>query len=318
MRHTLKLSVILPTDNCDTIKPVIQRLRRQEMSDQIELVFITPAAETFEGAESLLAEFGSVKILKAQSLTPLSEARVLGLRAASGTFVFLGETHSYAQKGWAAALLAAAEAGPWVAVSPGIENANPKRLLSFVGYLADYARWGGVLSAGEIDEAPIYNALYRREELLAIGDKLAGLLSHGVGLKAEFAARGYRSYLEPSARLLHLNVEQTRACFYERYLAGVLIGSQRAGQWSKRHRLAYICGSFLIPIVLIKRMLPGIHKAAETQKLPWSTFPLLTLLTYTKAWGEVIGYAGLGRHHHEVAMDALEIRKVDFLAGKQR
>jgi hypothetical protein len=312
------LSVILPTDTIETIQPVLERLRRQHVADRIEIVLVTPAVESVASATAHDTSFAAVRIVEARSVSPLGAARAAGIRAATAPLVFIGETHSYPQPGWAEALLAAAASGPWSAVAPGVENANPKNVFSWAGFISDYARWGTALPAGEIAEAPIYNALYRRQVLLECGDELRDMLSHGDSLRRFLQARGHRVYFEPAARITHINIDQPFACIREKYLAGILIGAQRARHWPWWRRLAYAGGSAFIPLVLIRRMLPGMRQATRAQRRPTGTFPLIVLLTYAKALGELVGYVGLGSPAHEVAMDLYEIRKLDYLASKRR
>lgn len=312
------LSVILPTDTYETIRPVLERLRRQNVAGQLEVVLVTPAADALADVETEETAFAAVQVVGISSLSPLGEARAAGIRAASAPFVFLGETHSYPQAGWADALLAAAASGPWSAVAPGVENANPKRMWSWAGFLADYARWGTVMPAGEIPEAPIYNALYRRDVLLDLGPGLGDMLSHGDALRVAFRARGHRAYFEPAARIAHVNLDRPLDCIRERFLAGALIGAQRAHRWPWWRRLAYAAGSALIPVVLIKRMLPGVRRFARAQPLPTATFPTIVLLTYAKALGELVGYVGLGTRAQGLAMDHIEIHKLDYLASSRR
>ena len=313
-----ELSVILPTDTDETIRPVLERLRRQNVADRIEIVLVTPAADSLAKATAHDTGFAAVRIVGISSLSPLGVARAAGIRAAAAPLVFLGETHSYPQPGWAEALLRAAASGSWSAVAPGMENANPKSVFSAAGFLSDYARWGSALPAGEIAEAPIYNTLYRRQVLLECGEQLGEMLSHGDSLRRFLQENGHRAYFEPAARITHVNIDQPAACIRERFLAGALIGSQRARRWPWWRRLAYAGGSALIPIVLIQRMLPGVRHSSRTQQLPTGTFSMIVMLTYAKALGELVGYAGLGTPAHQTAMDLHEIRKLDYLAHKRR
>jgi len=313
-----ELSVILPTDTAETIRPVLERLRQQNVADRIEVVLVTPAADALAEATAHDTGFAAVRIVGISSLSPLGAARAAGIRAAAAPLVFLGETHSYPQPGWAEALLKAAAAEAWSAIAPGVENANPKNVFSVAGFLTDYARWGSALPAGEISEAPIYNTLYRRRVLLECGEQLGEMLSHGDSLRRFLQAGGHRAYFEPAARITHVNIDQPSTCVRERFLAGALIGSQRARRWPWWRRLAYGGGSALIPLVLIQRILPGVRHSSRTQHLPRGTFAVIVLLTYAKALGELVGYAGLGTPAHQTTMDLFEIRKLDYLARNRR
>ena len=64
------LSVILPTDTYATIRPVIDRLRRQTVHDQIEVVLVAPSAEAVRGLEAHSADFAGIRIVEAPSHGP--------------------------------------------------------------------------------------------------------------------------------------------------------------------------------------------------------------------------------------------------------
>lgn len=316
-RGVVRLSVVLPTDSPATIRQVLALLGRQSVAKDTEVVLVTTDPQALERDTAGDDRFAAVRVVGVASLSPLGRARAAGIRAASGEFVFLGETHSYPGPGWAEALLSTARSGPWDAVASGMDNANPATALSWAGFLADYARWSCELPAGEIGEAPIYNTLYRREVLLGVGESLGEMLSHGDSLRRELQGRGCRSFLQPSARLAHVNIDVLLPCVRERILAGILIGTQRAGRWPWWRRLAYAGGSVLIPAVLVGRMLPAARQVARVRSLPRGSMLLLLPLGCLKALGEMLGYLGLGRPVHAQAMDHLEVRKLDYVGSRK-
>ncbi len=308
------LSVILPTDSYATIQPVLERLRRQTIAPRIEVVLVGNRASL--ATAPMHQEFAHVRVVEVASPFSLGAARVTGTRAATAPFVFIGETHSYLYPDAAEKLIAAAKAEPWTAVSPGFENANPKSVSSWSCFLADYGRWSARLPRGEIVDAPIYNAVYRRDVLLELSGDLAQLLSHGDQLRLTLQARGCRAFFEPAARIGHVNLDRLSAALHEQFLAGVLIGEQRAARWPWWRRLVYIFGAGLIPFVLVRRVWPGIRRIARTERLPTMTFPLIVLLMFAKATGELVGYAGNGTAKHAAALERYEIHKVEYLASK--
>jgi hypothetical protein len=308
------LSIVLPTDSYRTIQPVLQHLRQQTIARQIEVVLIVPAAEIIAESSMPEEEFAAIRIVEVVSLSPLGSARARGVREASARFVFIGETHSFLHSNAAEKLVAAAVAGSWAAVSPGFENGNPKGVSSWSSFLADYGCWSACLPAGEIPDAPLYNALYRRAALLEMGDSLQYMLSHGDDLRLALHARGQRAYFEPAAQIDHMNLNRLGTSLHGQFLTGILIGSRRAARWSWSRRLLYIFGAPLIPFVLFRRMWPGIRRAARARRLPLVTLPSILLLMFAKAAGELVGYAGKATSTHEAAMDHYEIRKLEYLA----
>ncbi|MFZ9854349.1 MAG: glycosyltransferase [Limisphaerales bacterium] len=307
--------MVLPTDTAGTIGAVLDCLRAQPLAHQIEVVLVTPEGSRIQRVLEAPDEFAGIRVVEVPSLSPLGPARAAGIRAASAPLVFLGETHSYPQPGWLDSLLMAFLTGPWDVVACGMINANPGSLTSWAGFIADYGRWISSLPAGEISEAPLYNAVYRREALASLGDGLDGLLSHGDNLRIALQSRGRRAYLSPGTRLAHLNINRLPTAIWERVLAGILIGVQRSGRWPLWKRLAYATAWPLIALVLFRRILPGYGSACQGGGIPWGTLPLILGLQSARAFGEFLGYLGFGGTNHQAQMDELEIHKVAHCAG---
>lgn len=306
------LSVILPTDTFETIEPVLQKVRAQTIARQIELILVGPSSEALADAKMYGPEFAALRLLEVPSISPLGGPRAAGIRAATAPFVFVGETHSYLYPDAAEKLLALAQADRWDAVVPGFENANPKGVLSWSGFLATYGRWNTALPAGEIEEAPLYDTLYRREVLLGLGDRLELMLSGGDDLRRALEARRSCFYLEPTARISHSNIAQPAAWLHEFFLLGLLVGRRRARVWPWWRRLVYIAGAGLIPVVLLGRIWSKIRRLARTQPLPAGSFPFVVLAFAVRAAGEVVGYAGGGSDKDQTTMTNYEVRRIDY------
>jgi hypothetical protein len=304
------LSVVLATDDYETIRPVVERLRRQTVRNRIELVLVALSAGAVSEALALREEFAGIRIVE-DPVTDLAPARAAGIRAATAPSVFVGETHSYPHPGFAEALIAGLS-GPWSSVTPAFGNANPNGALSWAGFLSDYGRWVDGSPPGEIPEAPIYNAAFRREALLALGDRLAPALAHGDELPVTLRAAGHRAYFEPSARLDHLNVARLPHWVKERFVAGILIANHRSRRWPPGRRALYILGSPLIPLVLFRRVLPGAWATVRRRRLPLMTIPLIAFGMAVKAAGELAGYAGAPVEGAERVMHEYEVHKLSY------
>ncbi len=232
-----------------------------------------------------VAALAEVTVVEAP-LLPMAPARAAAVRAARAPIVVLGETHVFAEPEWAGRLLRAHE-GPWVAVVPGIGNANPASGLSWVGLLMDYGRFPQRGSSRQIPDASSYNAAYERAALLDLGDELESLLEPGSGLHAALRARGGRFLHEPAARIDHLNVSRLWPWLVERYLGGRLFGAARRRPWPRRRALVYAAGS---PLVAPLRLVRTLRLARSVEGLPRSFVPALALACVVSAVGEGIGY----------------------------
>ncbi len=309
----IQLSYILATDTYATIRPVVDRLRRQTIRLEMEVVIIAPSRSAVADVLAYQSEFALITLVE-DPVADLAQARAAGIRAASALTVFIGETHSYPHPSLAEKLLEAREQG-FACAAPGMGNANPASARSWAGFLSDYGCWSAALPGGEIDRFPIYNAAFCRAALLALGDRLVHALSHGDELPLRLKAAGHRTYFVPAARLDHVNVSPTRHWILERYCSGLLIAHRRAQRWPLGRRWFYALCSPAIPFVLLWRVLPGIRAAMSTEPVPAGTLPWVLVGFLIKGFGEFAGYLGWPAKRAAAEMEEYEVHKLAY-AGK--
>jgi hypothetical protein len=205
---------------------------------------------------------------------------------------------------------------PWASVVPGFGNANPVGALSWAIFLLDYGQWLHTLPPRETATSPTHNVAYKRQVLLDLGDGLERALTHGDQLTVLFRRERHRSYFEPAARIDHLNVARLGPWVRERFFSGILVAGRRAQRWSALRRLVYLCGSPLIPAVLLSRLRPALAMSLRRHGLPRGTIPAVIAGTIISTLGEVVGYAwGVGTST-EGGMVELELHKVRY-AGRR-
>ena len=308
------LSVVLATDEFSTIEPVVRRLRAQSVAGQLELVIVTPRPDAVRSEVADLGELAALLVVGVDGLVPLTAARAAGVRAATAPVVFVGETHTYPEKGWAEALIDA-HAGDWAAVVPGFGNANPSGALSWAAFLTDYGSWLSSLEAGEISRVPAYNTAYKRAALLEFGSRLDLLLTSSDELLVDLRAAGGRFVFQPSARIDHLNVARPSAWLLERYVGGLLTANSRMERWSRGRRLLYAAGSPLIPAVVLARVARGVTAARRAHGVPLAVYPALVLGAVVSAAGELVGYLGGPVEWAERRMTEYELHRLRYLGA---
>lgn len=306
-----RMSVVLVTDNYETIRLVVARLAEQTVQGQLELVIVGPSGRELRRDTSALGGFAGVRVVELDDIQPMARARAAGVRVTTAPVVFLGETHSFPHPGFAAALIGAHEK-PWDIVVPGISNANPDGALSWAAFLMDYGQWLEELPAGEIVSGPTWNTSYKRSVLVGLDGALDRALSSGDELSITLRARGCRAWFEPAARISHMNVGR-RGWVDERFLSGLLIGAHRRGLWSPAKRLAYICASPLIPVVILSRIARSVRVLARRGALPSGTVPALLLGAIVRTAGEVVGYIRGASSAEQTQMEKYELHKVDYV-----
>ena len=283
------LSVIVLADHYSTIRRLVEHLSRQTRALEIELVIGCPSAKALELPSELAALLACVKLVETP-LLPVGPARAAAVLAASAPVIVLGESHVFPAPDWAERLLQAHGDG-WETVAPGLRNANPESARSWTGFLMDYGTWIGELPQGEIAEPPWYNASWSRAALLRFGNELPRKLEPGARLIPLSGGSPSRCYHAANAKLAHLNVARPRGSWAEeRYLGGRLFGAQRSRGWPLLRRLAYVCGSPLVPLICFVRTRPALRLVRAAQKLPRWT--LLALAAGCVLWGigEATGY----------------------------
>jgi len=290
-RSTGRLTIVLPAERPETLRRLRDALRHQTVRDALEVVVVRWPGEWADWPRLDEDGFAAVQVIEVERGTTLPAGRAAGARAATTPLVFFAETHAYPSPGWAEAVLAASESGRWQVIASAFANANPDGAVSWAAFILDYGSYGDDVGAGEIDSAPIHKGTFRREDLLAFGDRLPAVLSAGDELSLGLRMRGRRAYFEPAARIAHLNAPTLRLWLRGRYLIGFLIGANRAERWSPLRRALYALLAPLIGPVLVWRAAPVARRIAQSHALPRGTFGAMVLGGFARAAGEAVAYA---------------------------
>ena len=310
------LTVILATDSVERVERVLGSITAQTIAARIEIVLVMTAKADEQKLERLTTGLHSKQVIMVSSIVPLAQARAKGVRVARSPFLFIAETHAYPDPELAERLIDALSS-EWSVAVPGFRNSNPNSGLSWAGFLSDYGAWSDTLERGEVDRSPSHDAAFRRDVLMAFGDRLDNALTFGDELYVTLRQRGQRCYFEANAGIQHVNIDKFPSFARERYLSGVLIGGYRRERWSWLRRIAYAGGSPLIPVVILSRIYKGVREVGRREKLPASTLPALFLGAVFKAAGEARGYLFGAPHSAEVGMTAFEVEKLAFNAGEK-
>jgi hypothetical protein len=287
-RRKPALSVIIVTpDSYDTIGDLLGALRAQTMRNALELVIVAPAASALSAGIADLDDFACWRIVELGILRTVAQAKTAGIWCATAPVVVLTEDHSLPDPAWAQALIDAHGQG-WSAVGPAMGNGNPQSLISWADFIIGYGPWFNPPGAGEVHELPGHNTSYKRDLLLEYGERLEELLAAESILHQELRARGHRLYLEPAARTFHSNFTQPSRWIPYLAYSGRLFAARRARSWPLPRRVAYSAGACLIPLVRLKRLLPGIRRSGP-DLLPRVLAPLLLALV-VDAVGQWLGY----------------------------
>ena len=288
------------------------------MRDRLELLILATSRDALALADSDVQGFHSVQVVELGPIRSMSEARTTALRHATAPVVAYGEDHCYPDPDWAECLIDA-HAQAYAAVGPTVRNANPRSLTSWVTYLMSYARWAEPVATGPTDGLPWHNTSYKRDLLLAYGADLPPLLCVEGLLQRDLVQRGHRLYLDPKAKVSHVNISLVSRALGHAYLGGRLFGALRARheKWSPFRRLLYIGAAPLIPIVRLRRTYHEIHRIGEQHRLLPRALPALYVALSFHALGEAVGYA-FGAGNDEQRYSVIELSRIEQITEDDR
>ncbi|HEV2765363.1 MAG TPA: glycosyltransferase [Pyrinomonadaceae bacterium] len=292
-----ELSVVIVTpDDFRTIRRTMRHLRAQTLRERMEVVVVAPSRASLGAAEGELEGFRRCVVVEVGEVSVVAEARAAGARAAGGEFVAFAEDHCFPSPEWAASLAEAHRAG-WAAVGPAMHNANPRTMISWAGLMLHFGCCVEPAATGEAETLPWHNTSYRRDLLLAYGERLGSVLVVEGVLFDDLKARGHRLYFKPSAAAYHVNISRLSSWVIHAFWGGRLFGATRAREkrWPAWRRLLHVGGAPLVPLLRLRRALRQIERKGLTRRLVPRIIPAMLAGLIPHALGEAAGYAlGLG------------------------
>jgi glycosyltransferase involved in cell wall biosynthesis len=294
MKQTPDFSVILVTDDSfGPLRRVVRALGTQTVRDRLEIIIACRSENSLGLSAAEIAGFHSVRVIELGEIENTSRARAAGIRAATGPVVAFCEDHAFPEPEWAEKMIEAHKQS-WAGVGPAFINANPG-VVSWVSIVMHYGRWVGPVTGGITDDIPGHNSSWKRQLLLEYGPQLESMLPAPTVLNWDLQAKGHELYLEPSAKMRHLQVSRLWPCLVEDFYVARLFPAERSRNWPWYRRLFYVCG---MP-VLLARSLRGwlghfrrIDPSGQTLAKAW---PLLLVALVVWGMGEIAGYSlGVG------------------------
>jgi predicted dehydrogenase len=273
------------------VRRTVRHLARQTVRDRIELLLVAASEEQPEIPRAEVAGFYSYKLVRVAPGSSVAVANAAGVRSASAAIVAFAEDHCFPEKEWAEALIDAHRRG-FSAVGPQIVNANPGSVVSWCDYLIGYGPWMSPCSPGEAAFLPGHNSSYRRDELLAYGDRLESMLEAETVLHFDLARRGRKLYVEPRARAEHLNFALWGVWLPVQYHCGRVFAGSRAASWGFGRKILYGAASPLIPAVRLARICRELLKPGRPKRLMPRLLPALSIGLIADGFGQMAGYLG--------------------------
>lgn len=310
------LSVVLVgAGDARSIQKTFRHLAAQTIRDCVEVVVAVPDAGALDLGALPTDGFWGVEVVSAGPLVSTARSRVPAIRAASAPVVAFVEDHSFQPPTWAERLVEA-HRGPYAAVAPIIGNANPASMTSRANFLIEYGPWAWADGTTEPEHLPGHNDSYKRDVLLAYGDRLGEMLEAESLIHWDLRARGERLLLLPDLQVEHVNHSLVPSTVQLRLNGGRAFAAARSHEWPWAKRALYALAAPAIPVVRFARTLRTAWGTPQ-QGAALRTLPALAAFLALDGLGEMMGYA-LGVGNAAVGLSAIEIQRERFVRDDEK
>lgn len=232
-----------------------------------------------------------VHIQMASPNQTIGELRSNAVQTARGMIIAFLEDHVTIEPGYFRAVLDAFQDG-CAAVGPTVQNANPDVGISNAVHLLHYGSWGPALEPGEVELLPGNNSAYRKSTLELYEHRLEHLLLTDTVLQMRLKSDKHRLYLEPRARLHHLNATSLRTAVVSEYLYHRCFVWSRGNEfnWTELDRLRVLLRTPLTPWIRLLRLAKLVRtRFPHMQQSFILALPSLVVLQHAAAWGQLVG-----------------------------
>ncbi len=307
----LELSAALIAGPCrDRCQRVVDALCAQTALQSMEIVIVDLARDCVPRLKT--PPEVPVVYVSRYDIERWGTARLEAVRAAHSPVVAFIEDHCFPAQDWASRLIDAYQ-GPWAAVGYAFTNANPESYISRVAILARYGLYVHPARGGRARHLSGNNISYKREVLLALGDRLEPLLDIDFNLHQELIRVGLPLFVEARALAAHQNYTRLSGeCRAGRPYCRLLAARRaHAAAWGRPRQIVYgLLTPLGAPAVRFARLaysLVGRHSL-------WSQFtvgfPAIVIMYLSDAVGESLGYLlGAGNAEREVVRYELETER---------
>jgi len=310
------LSVILGAcGGYKAVRATVQRLKRQSCAEKMELI-VVGVEGVVEVPPEDAAVFWGCQTIQMEHAVSVGAANAEGVRRARAPVVVFGEDHCFPEAGWAEALIEA-HRQPYTVVGPVFRNANPRTTVSWCDFLLAYGPWMYPSQGGFRTFLPGHNSSYKRAELLAYGDRLEEALEMETVLHFEMASKGHKLYLEPRARVSHLNFAILSVWLKVQFYVGWSFAGHRATGWPAARRLFYVLAWPLIPVMRFVHVVRELFAPGRPSGLLWRITPMLLFGLAVDGVGQFLGYS-LGPRQSAANLRDYEYNRIRFVTAAER
>lgn len=281
------LSVVVPSVNGpDTLLRVLDALDRQQGDVRLQILVPERCGAAVQNA--VASRFPHALLMAVPAETGIPTMRRLAFGRATADSVAVIEDHVLVPPDWAARLVAARSAGHAVA-GGSVLNGATDRLVDRAAFLCEYGHMLEPQEPGPADWITGNNVVYARDLLERFSDVIAQdrWEDH---LHRAISEAGIPLVACPEVEVAHMMHYRSGFEYAgQRYLYSRAYAGMRTAANGLPAKLAYGLGAFVLPPVLLIRVLRSAWRRPDTRRDVVPSLPLLALFVTAWAAGEAVG-----------------------------
>jgi glycosyltransferase involved in cell wall biosynthesis len=228
-----------------------------------------------------------IKVISIEGKPSIPRLRAIGIGKVKGRLVAILEDHCIVPPTWFETIARAYAAGHQVIGGP-VENGAIDRIVDWAVYFCEYSRFMAPLPRGRTPEIAGNCAIYCRDVLERLGDKLQEEVWEGF-LHQKLKEMGIEFYCDPDLVVCHKKEFGFGYFMSQRYHYSRSFASMRMKGVFWPGRLAYAFATPLLPPLLFARMVSSIwRKKRHLTKFALAT-PFILSFLISWAFGEAVG-----------------------------
>ena len=279
--------VIASVNGLPSIAECLGHLLRQEGNVPHEVLVMDRCDATTRDEIRRRFQQPGIQVIAAPAHASVPKLRAMGIERARGELIAILEDHCNVPPGWLRAMVRLHQGGHDVMSGP-VENGATDRIVDWAVFFCEYARFMPPLPRGTVDEIAGNCAIYSRDVLDRVGSELPDELWDPF-LHARLREMGITFYCDPELTVVHekefgFSYFISQRYHYSRSFAGMRM--RGAPFWK---RLAYGCGTVLLPIILFGRLTKTVLEKRRHELKFLIAAPVIAVFLISWAWGEAVG-----------------------------
>lgn len=286
------LTVVIPAVNeVSDLRKALAALERERQAFGLDALVVSrlgpPVAELVHG------QFAWARLVDVSPGTTIPAMRALAFEQVTTPFVAVIEDHVAVPAGWAALMTARARETGAVVGGP-VDNLATGSLLDRAAFLCEYSHCMPPLPGGTTGWLPGNNVVYSTE----VARRYVDVLRRGSwenDMHDAILSAGGSLVMVPEGVVGHDKHYTLGEYLSQRYLYSRSYAGKRGQRSPLVRRLAYAAGSFVLPPLLLWRIISRVGSRPAHRGTLVKALPLITTFVVSWAAGELVGYlAGPG------------------------